>query len=112
MSSEEAVELIHNAGGVAILAHPVSSRWKTPEALESQLIHAKSYGLDGLEVYYSQHKPEQRSIYLALAQKHGLLKSAGSDFHGAPKPHIKLGEVNDGERASANLINDLLAAFS
>ncbi|HAT44595.1 MAG TPA: hypothetical protein DIU08_09820 [Ktedonobacter sp.] len=45
--------------------------------------------IDGFEVYYPAHTPEQIAMYLAYAQKHRLLTSSGSDSHGPDKKPIK-----------------------
>ena len=45
--------------------------------------------IDGLEVYHPKHAPDQTTMYLEYAQKHGLLISAGSDSHTPDKPPIK-----------------------
>lgn len=72
----EAIELIHRAGGLAVLAHPyINDAHKQLESL-TQL------GLDGLEVYHYSHSKQLVAELKRLAVKHGLLLSGGSDFHG------------------------------
>jgi predicted metal-dependent phosphoesterase TrpH len=75
------IDVIRAAGGVAVLAHPISLRLPTPDldALLSELVRD---GLRGLECYYSSHSPELIKLYISLAQKHGLVVTGGSDFHG------------------------------
>ena len=51
----------------------------------------KEMGLLGIEAYYTGHTNEQRKHYLELANRHGLLVTGGSDFHGEFKPQTKLG---------------------
>ncbi|MBR4178785.1 MAG: PHP domain-containing protein [Bacilli bacterium] len=88
---KEAIELIKNAGGYAILAHPYSLEMNELELLKTirELI---SCGLDGIEVYHSNHTKEQMKLYLEIAKKYNLLYSVGSDFHGKNvKPDIELG---------------------
>lgn len=73
----EAVDLIHRAGGVAVIAHPALYKGDLRPVLEEMLSH----GLDGIEAYYPLHTPEQSAIFDALARRHGLLITGGSDFH-------------------------------
>jgi hypothetical protein len=77
LSPEGAVELIHSAGGVAVLAHPVYVR-DFPVIVE-RLVPA---GLDGIEVNYPDHTPELQTHVRELAQCFGLIMTGGSDFHG------------------------------
>jgi predicted metal-dependent phosphoesterase TrpH len=70
-----AIQAIHHAGGVAVLAHP--GRLKD-EAIIDELV---GVGLDGLEVFYPRHDAEDVERYRAVAAKHGLVMTAGSDFH-------------------------------
>ncbi len=79
LAPEEAVELIHKAGGIAILAHPSElSDSNLPEYLVSH------FAFDGIEVYHPSADEADQSKWLALAQKYNLLVSGGSDFHGIP----------------------------
>ena len=89
---EEGLDLIHAAGGLAVMAHP-SSLKLDDESLASALIRLREMGLDGLECYYSQHTPERTDVLLEMARNTGLLVTGGSDFHGDPKPHVHLGHV-------------------
>ncbi len=90
LSVEETIQLIHGAGGVAVLAHPNSkflSLWHISNDfadITHMLSTMKAQGLDGVEVYRTEHSAEDRQRYMALAQSLGLALSGGSDFHG---PH-------------------------
>ena len=79
-SIEEAVEAIHQAGGVSGLAHPLaydlSTKW-----LKRLLQHYKDVGGDALEVAGGQQAPQQRQYLGELAVQFGLTASVGSDFH-------------------------------
>jgi hypothetical protein len=84
----ETVETVHHSGGVALIAHPGRGLREpqeftcyTPELLDRVRAEVP---LDGIEVYYPMHSPEQVETYLAYAQRHDLLISAGSDSHGPP----------------------------
>lgn len=82
------VEAAHQAGAVCILAHPGREDiTRYSEAMLDQL--RQEVPLDGLEVYYPQHTAEQQALYLAYAQKHHLLMSAGSDSHSPGRTPIK-----------------------
>lgn len=72
----EAVQVIRRARGVPVLAHPgLAGR----DDLIPVLVAA---GLLGIEVYYAEHGPAQVAAYLALCQRHGLVATGGSDYHG------------------------------
>lgn len=88
---DESIKLIKDAGGIAILAHPITLKRKKEELdeLVGQLV---DYGLDGIEVYHSEHSERNCEEYLNLADKYNLLISGGSDYHGPnTKPDIELG---------------------
>lgn len=79
----EVVEAAHTSGAVCILAHPGRGEGEIhryePDEVEDVLCDVP---LDGIEVDYPLHSPEQVETYAALAKRHGLLVSAGSDSHG------------------------------
>lgn len=79
----EAVTAAHADGAVCVLAHPGRGQGEIhrylPEEIEALLAETP---LDGIEVYYPTHTPEQVAEYAALAQRRDLLMSAGSDSHG------------------------------
>ncbi len=84
----EAIEAIHAAGGVAVLAHPCLIH---PAQLMPVLDALTPRGLDGLEVYYSAHDAEHVRAFTQIAEARGLVKTGGSDFHGENRPEIQLG---------------------
>lgn len=73
----EAIELIHSAGGIAVLAHPASSG--TRDRVEAFV----ALGIDGLEVRHPSHTPEDVARLSALVDHFGLVPSGGSDWHGS-----------------------------
>lgn len=85
----EAVTLIHQAGGLAVLAHPTQN---DPEftRLPSVLADLVPAGLDGLEVYYPTHSHKMKKKLRALAAQHNLLLTGGSDYHGDIRPGTTL----------------------
>jgi 3',5'-nucleoside bisphosphate phosphatase len=109
LTPSEAIQIIRQAGGVAVLAHPGNSRH---DEVIPQLIDA---GLEGIEVYHSDHSALQRRHYARIAKNRGLVATGGSDFHGpnmmkmVPIGHVtvdieivhKLKELADSRKSSA-----------
>lgn len=94
----DALELVHAAGGLAVVAHPGVGR------LDDLVPALAKAGLDGLEAYHSDHSPAQWAHYAELARAHGLLVTGGSDFHGPTCPTAALGSVPVPPDAVAELI--------
>lgn len=90
MPCEETIRLIHDAGGIAILAHPILYKMGTAE-LTKMVVYLKKCGLDGIEAIYSTYTPSDETLIRKLAKENRLTISGGSDFHGDNKPYIKLG---------------------
>lgn len=90
VSARQAIELIHVAGGLAVMAHPGLNRSDT---LIPALVEV---GLDGLECWHTKHSEAQVAHYLELARRHGLLVTGGSDCHGTSKGQPTLGTVRLG----------------
>jgi predicted metal-dependent phosphoesterase TrpH len=88
-SPAEAIALIHNACGVAVLAHPYQLKLSCDDT-ERLVRRLAEYALDGLEAIYSRHTAEQRAAYASLAERCGLLITGGSDYHGSYKPDISI----------------------
>jgi predicted metal-dependent phosphoesterase TrpH len=87
MSALEGVELIHQAGGLAVMAHPGLNR--TDEIIPA-LVEA---GLDGIECFHTKHSAALSGRYLELAGKFNLLVTGGSDCHGFSKGKPLIGNV-------------------
>ena len=90
VTPEQAIELIHTAGGIAVLAHPVLYHMGNAK-LDSFTARLKKAGLDGIEAVYTTYTPSDEREIKRLAQKYGLLITGGSDFHGTTKPDTDLG---------------------
>jgi hypothetical protein len=86
-SPAEAIKLIRECGGVAVLAHPYIIH---NDSLIPQFVKD---GLMGLEAYYPEHSQSMINFYLGLAKELDLLVTGGSDFHGSAKPDVKLGKM-------------------
>jgi predicted metal-dependent phosphoesterase TrpH len=86
--------MIHNAGGVAVLAHP--GLLPDPTAMVERLVPA---GLDGVEVVHPKNPENLRLNLRALAQQHNLVMTGGSDFHGLQREGDVLASVTPPEGA-------------
>ena len=96
LEPETAIQVILNAGGIPVLAHPYLLRLKTNEELDALIAYLKNMGLMGIEVIYPEHNLKAMKIYSSLAEKYDLLITGGTDFHGDYKPGIQLG-IGNGE---------------
>ena len=90
ISPQEAIELIHHAGGKAILAHPILYHM-SDQRLRELITDCVSCGLEGIEALYSTYQPGDERYIRRLADEYNLKLSGGSDFHGSNKPQIHLG---------------------
>jgi len=87
MSALEGIELVHQAGGLAVMAHPGLNR--TDEIIP-KLVEA---GLDGIECFHTKHSTVMSERYLEMADKFHLLVTGGSDCHGFSKNKPLIGTV-------------------
>jgi 3',5'-nucleoside bisphosphate phosphatase len=77
-TAAQAIELIHEAGGVAVIAHPY---WDISEPTKVEDL-IRSLGADGVETFYPSHSKEQTAHLLALCEEFDLVPTASSDYHG------------------------------
>jgi len=89
MTPKEAVELIIKAKGLPVLAHPLTL--PDPEAMTAEL---KGAGLVGLETYYNGYTTEEINRLLTLADKHELIATGGSDYHGIDDTETGIGDID------------------
>ena len=87
LSASEAIGLIHQAEGVAVLAHPGLNR--TDQVIPSMV----ESGLDGIECFHTKHSTATSEHYLGLADRFHLLVTGGSDCHGMNKGKPLIGTV-------------------
>lgn len=100
-SIKEVINLIHEAGGFAVLAHPVVI---DVDNLDEFVKKLKELGLDGIEVYHSLHSKDNIEYYLELADKYNLYISGGSDYHGDDiKERIPLSFAKDNNIVDNNI---------
>jgi predicted metal-dependent phosphoesterase TrpH len=94
---EEAITLIHKAGGIVILAHPaIDETYRHLELLVG-------LGLDGIEVFHPAHKQKHIDQFKHMAERYRLTISGGSDYHGR--------EGNYGDVGSQHVPEECLEAF-
>jgi len=86
----EAIDLIHTAGGVAVLAHPPFIT-REREELRGLLDELVALGLDGVEVYNSGASRSDSDWYLTEARRRDLIVTGGSDYHGLPGEKLEIG---------------------
>jgi hypothetical protein len=105
LTPKQALEMIRASGGIPVLAHPVQLRCENNAQLERIVKDLIDLGLEGIEVIHSDHTPERVEMYTTLANRFGLLKTGGSDFHGSKKEGVELG----GRRVPREFLDQLLA---
>lgn len=92
-SFEEVLQVIHNSGGISVLAHP----YTLPQDIDLEFLikYMKKVGLVGIEVYTPRHTKEQISCLTNIAQKYNLIETAGSDFHDISTDKMGIDVDND-----------------
>ena len=108
ISIERSVEVIREAGGVPVLAHPLQYRLEEP-ALRQLIEHCMDHGLLGMECRYSRYDEGQSHYLLRLAREYGLTPTGGSDYHGTNKPEIALGSGMGSLEVPAEWLENLRA---
>lgn len=97
---KEIIDAIHEAGGIAVLAHP--GFYNNFELFEELIPE----GLDGVEVWHPENTPEQQEQLIKTAKKNGLVMTGGSDFHGAYNAYpIRLGDYGPDEESLNQLLS-------
>lgn len=94
LTREQALGLLGDVGATSILAHPFMLG-PSPALAESVISDLANMGLDGIEVYYTEHDEATTALFGDIARKHNLLASGGSDYHGTVKPATKLAVGKD-----------------
>jgi len=95
-SAEESIRFINEANGVAVLAHPNTLQLNGYSELENLILRLVKRGLKGIEAYYPEHSALEVAQYKTLAERHGLLVTGGTDYHGIEKNGLDIG-VGRGE---------------
>lgn len=101
LTPAEAIALLHEADGAVFVAHPVF----LGEDYETAVAALAGMGLDGLETYYKHYDTETVAAHEALAEKLGLARSGGSDYHGLGNPNDReIGDIPFEESAVAEFV--------
>jgi hypothetical protein len=107
--SRECIELIHEAGGVSVLAHPATI-YMPDDQLRALVMELKDYGLGGIEAFYAEHKPENMQKFCHWAEELDLICTGGTDYHGSNTPDLKLGTGFGQLRVPDEALDQLKAA--
>lgn len=105
LTPTEAVQLIKKAGGIAVVAHPVTLRIGI-ERLGRFLLELKEAGLDGLEAYSTAQDRSHCNRYARLAKELGLMITGGSDFHGSNKKNVVIGRLQDRKEIHYEMLSE------
>jgi len=106
---ESVIALTRASGGVAVLAHPRSLELDR-EALDHELGGLADAGLTGMECHYASYDQATRADLAALARRHGLVPTGGSDFHGRFKPDLWMGIGRGDLNVPDDVVDELAAA--
>lgn len=91
----EAIQAVHTAGGIAVIAHPILEGFS-----DAQLHEMKSLGIDGIEVNHPDQDEAARSRYVKLAKELNLCITGGSDFHLIPRDALGINGLTAAEFAA------------
>ncbi len=100
VTPQDAVEIIYDAGGVPVIAHPHDL-----DIAESQIKELMQYGLRGIEAYHRKHSPACVEYFSSMAEELGLIVTGGSDFHA---PNIMNGQIILGKNFVPEWVYDKL----
>lgn len=109
LTPAEGISEIIRSGGVPVLAHPIYL-YMNSEQLDILLGQLAKAGLKGIEAYYTDNTQEQTAELLYLSEKHRLLATGGSDFHGSFKPDIEIGSGRGSLKVPYHLLTALKQA--
>lgn len=87
LNPQQAVDMIRKTGGVPVLAHP---KFVKTNDIEQLVVELKDMGLMGVEAYYPAHSEADVEKFVGIAKRHGLMVTAGSDYHGAMRPYAAI----------------------
>ena len=100
VSPQDAVEIIYDAGGIPVIAHPHDI-----DIAETLIKELMNYGLRGIEAYHRKHSPACVEYFSSMAEELGLIVTGGSDFH---TPNIMNGQIIIGRKIVPEWVYDKL----
>ncbi len=103
----EAIKIIHQAGGIAVWAHPIYRKSKERSWCRKTLKDLVPAGLDAIEAYYTQFNEQQTQIIKDLAIEFDIALAGGSDYHGSHHPDVSLGTGCGDLRVPADILPEL-----
>ena len=106
LDAKKAVDIINQARGAAILAHPFTISIK-PEIIKTVVKKLIDPGLAGIEIYYPQHSLQFRKELNKICTKYNLLETGGSDFHNIKRSGKRLGAFHHSQNVPAEIIEKL-----
>ncbi len=106
----DAIAAIHAAGGLAVWAHPVSGQSGERGYAKKMLRKLMEFGIDAVETNYSMFSEHQTQMMHEIAEAAGVLKSGGSDYHGANQPGIELGSGSGSLAVPCEFLSKMLEA--
>lgn len=109
LGAVEAVHLTRASGGVAVVAHPHTVADRS-EGFAEAFAEFAALGLSGVECHYVEYPADHRIRLAAIAERHGLIATGGSDFHGRYKPGISVGTGRGDLAVPDRALSELAAA--
>ena len=106
LALEEATSLIRAAGGIAVIAHPISLGLRGP-ALRTHVAACKERGVSGIEAWHPNQPLKECARYERLGRSLGMVVTGGSDFHGEHIPQRMLGRTAGGREIPDSLLEEL-----
>lgn len=107
LTPRQAFECIHKAGGLATVAHPVQLKAQNTAHFQTIINHLVEAGLDGIEVWHSDHTERDVAFLLEMAKRYDLVTTGGSDFHGRVKEQVALGVGKNNVRVPVEVLERL-----
>jgi predicted metal-dependent phosphoesterase TrpH len=104
----EAIACLREEGALPVLAHPFRLAEGNPQREREMIAAFCGVGLEGIEVWHSDHSSADVDRFLALARWFDLAVTGGSDYHGEAKPGVRLGTGRNGNLAVPRAVLDQL----